>query len=125
MKNSKNLALMFLLGTFLTGGVLGFTANRFMNRDQVCYSGSTGGSLLAIMSQRLGLTAEQQHAVDSILDERSRQYKVVLDPIRPRTDSIKLNAREQMRKVLNEDQKREFEMLIEEMNDSTRNNRRE
>ncbi|MBK6486650.1 MAG: hypothetical protein IPF98_07245 [Gemmatimonadetes bacterium] len=125
MKNSKNLALMFLLGTFLTGGVLGFTANRFMHRDQVCFTESTGGSLLAIMSQRLGLSAEQQHAVDAILDDRSRQYKLVLDPIRPRTDSIKLYAREQMRQVLNDDQKREFEELIREMNDSTRKNGRE
>jgi hypothetical protein len=125
MKNSKNLALMFLLGTFLTGGVLGFTANRFMNRDQVCYAGSGSGSLLSIMSARLKLSAEQQHSVDVILDERSRQYKLVMDPIRPRMDSIKLNARDQIRQVLSEEQNSEFTALINEWSDSTRQTRNE
>lgn len=123
MKNSKNLALMFLLGTFLTGGVLGFTANRFMNRDQVCYTGSQ--SLLSIMSARLKLSADQQHRVDAILDERSRQYKLTMDPIRPRMDSIKLNAREQIRGVLSEEQNSAFTALINEWSDSTRQTRNE
>jgi hypothetical protein len=125
MKDSKNLALMFLLGAFLTGGVLGFTANRFMNRDQVCMTGNGDTSLLAILSQRLQLTTVQQHTVDSILDDRSRQYRSVTEPIRPRMDSIKLNAREQIRRVLNEEQRREFQALLEEMNDTTRHNREE
>lgn len=125
MKNSKNLALMFLLGTFLTGGVLGFTANRFMNRDQVCYTGNQNSSLLALLSQRLKLTADQQHRVDAILDERTRQYRRVMDPIRPRTDSIKEFARDQIRALLNDDQKREFEALIVETSDTTRQNRKD
>lgn len=125
MKNSKNLALMFLLGTFLTGGVLGFTANRFMHRDQVCYTGNQNSSLLALLSQRLKLSADQQHRVDAILDERTRQYRRVMDPIRPRTDSIKEFARDQIRALLNDDQKREFEALIVETSDTTRQNRKD
>ncbi len=126
MKNSKNLALMFLLGTFLTGGVLGFTANRFMHRDQVCYTANNGNSsLLALLSQRLNLTADQQHRVDAILDERLRQYRRVMDPIRPRTDSIKEFARDQIRALLNDEQKREFEALIVETSDTTRQTRKD
>lgn len=121
MRDSKNVALMFLLGAFLTGGVLGFTANRYINRDQDCASGAGSASLLGILSERLRLTTDQQHAVDSILDERSRQYRVELEPIRPRMEAIKLNAREQIRRVLNEEQRRRFEALLTEMNDSTRN----
>lgn len=121
MRDSKNLALMFLLGAFLTGGVLGFTANRYINRDQVCTTGTTSASLRSILSERLRLSAAQQHAVDSILDERSRQYKIEIEPIRPRMDAIKLNAREQIRRVLNEEQRKDFESLLTEMSDSTRN----
>ncbi len=123
MRDSKNLALMFLLGAFLTGGVLGFTANRYMHRDQVCTTGATTSGLLNILSERLRLSADQQHTVDSILDERSRQYKKEIEPIRPQMEAIKLNAREQIRRVLNEEQKREFQALIEEMSDTTRNDR--
>ncbi|MBK6843333.1 MAG: hypothetical protein IPK33_24400 [Gemmatimonadetes bacterium] len=125
MKDSKNLALMFLLGAFLTGGVLGFTANGYMKRDQVCTSGNGSTNLLATLSQRLRLSSDQQHTVDSILDDRSRQYRALTEPIRPQVDAIKENAREQIRRVLTEEQKREFQALIEELNDSTRTNRDE
>lgn len=125
MRDSKNLALMFLLGAFLTGGVLGFTANRYINRDQVCTTGTTSASLRSILSERLRLSADQQHAVDSILDERSRQYRIEIEPIRPRMDAIKLNAREQIRRVLNEEQRKNFEALLTEMSDSTRNDGRD
>ena len=121
MRDSKNLALMLLLGAFLTGGVLGFTANRYINRDQVCTTGTTSAGLRSILSERLRLSAAQQHAVDSILDERSRQYKIEIEPIRPRMDAIKFNAREQIRRVLNEQQRKDFEALLTEMSDSTRN----
>lgn len=121
MNDSKNLAMMFLLGAFLTGGVLGFTADRYMNRDRVCTTGrGTGNTLTAIMSQRLQLSDEQQVKIDSILDDRSRQYRVVMEPLRPKLDSIKLTAREQMRQALSEEQKAEFEALIQEMSDSTK-----
>ena len=125
MKDSKNLALMFLLGAFLTGGVLGFTATGYMKRDQVCTSGNGSTNLLATLSERLRLSSDQQHTVDSILDDRSRQYRALTEPIRPQVDAIKENAREQIRRVLTEEQKREFQALIEELNDSTRTNRDE
>ena len=125
MKDSKNLALMFLLCAFLTGGVLGFTANGYMKRDQVCTSGNGSTNLLATLSERLRLSSDQQHTVDSILDDRSRQYRALTEPIRPQVDAIKENAREQIRRVLTEEQKREFQALIEELNDSTRTNRDE
>jgi len=123
MKDSRNLALMFLLGTFLTGGVLGFTANRYINREQVCTDGKSSNSLMATLSDRLRLTADQQHAVDGILDERARQYKVEMEPLRPRMEAIKLNARDQIRRVLSAEQKTEFEALIQEWSDSTRSNK--
>jgi hypothetical protein len=123
MKDTKNLALMFLLGAFLTGGVLGFTANRYMNRDQAYAAGAPSGSLLATLSQRLRLSAEQQRTVDSLLDERSRQYRELTEPLRPQFEAIKLNSREQIRRILTEEQKREFQALIEELSDSTRNKR--
>jgi len=122
MKDSKKLALMFLLGAFLTGGVLGFTANRYMQRDQ-CASDSGTNSVLATLSQRLKLSAEQQHKVDSILDDRARQYREVTEPLRPQVEAIKLNAREQIRRILSEEQKQEFQALIDELSDTTRKNR--
>jgi hypothetical protein len=120
MNDSKNLAMMFLLGAFLTGGVLGFTADRYMSHERADRNGRSNAALMRIMSERLRLSDQQQKSIDSILDQRSRQYRAVMEPVRPRLDSIKLNAREQMRRVLSQEQKEQFEALIEEMNDSTR-----
>ncbi|MBC7897564.1 MAG: hypothetical protein H7066_19245 [Cytophagaceae bacterium] len=119
MRESKNVAMAFLLGTFLTGGVLGFSANRIMKRDQVC---TTRGAnpVVEMMAQRLGLDPSQSASIDSILDNRSAQYKKAMAPIRPQMDSIKQDAREQMRRVLTQEQKQEFEAMLRELSDSTR-----
>jgi Spy/CpxP family protein refolding chaperone len=119
VQQSKNVAMAFLLGTFLTGGVLGFSANRFMHRDEVCTTKGVD-PVLERMTRRLDLTAEQSARIEAILDNRSTQFRRVMAPLRPQFDSIKANAREQMRQVLDQEQKLEFEALIREMNDSTR-----
>jgi hypothetical protein len=117
MQQSKNVALAFLLGTFLTGGALGFTANRYMTRDKVCTTGRTP------LAERLSLSPDQSLAVDSILDERGRQYSLVMAPVKPAIDSIKLNARQQIKRLLTQKQALEFEALIRELSDSTRNDK--
>jgi hypothetical protein len=119
MQQSKNVALAFLLGTFLTGGALGFTANRYMTRDKVCTTGRTP------LAERLSLSPEQSRAVDSILDERGRQYGVIMAPVKPAIDSVKLNARQQIKRLLSQQQAMEFDALIREMNDSTRKDKEE
>jgi hypothetical protein len=120
MNDSKNLAMMFLLGAFLTGGVLGFTADRFMNRGRVCTSSNSSVAVMDMMTERLHLSGEQRRTIDSILDHRGKQYRVVMEPIRPRLDSIKEDARDQMRRILSQEQKGEFEALIMELSDTTR-----
>ncbi|MGQ0649978.1 MAG: hypothetical protein ACT4P7_20705 [Gemmatimonadaceae bacterium] len=121
MSQSKNLAMAFLLGAFLTGGVLGFSANRFMHRDEVCTTKGVNPTV-DLMARRLGLTPEQSARIDSILDNRSTQWKRVMAPVRPQWESIKANSREQMRQVMTQEQKQEFEAMLREMNDSTRKN---
>lgn len=119
MQQSKNVAMAFLLGAFLTGGVLGFSANRYMGRDLVC-TPKGANPLVEMLGRKLGLDASQKARIDSILDRRSAQYKVAMTPIRPQLDSIKLESREQMRRVLTQEQKLEFEALLRQMNDSSR-----
>ena len=119
MQQSKNVAMAFLLGAFLTGGVLGFSANRYMHRDDICTRKGVN-PLTETLTGRLKLTAEQRTRIDAILDNRSAQFRRVMVPLRPQFDSIKAAARDQMRQVLTQEQKQEFEALLREMNDSTR-----
>ena len=119
MRESKNVAMAFLLGTFLTGGVLGFSANRIIKRDQVCTTRGVN-PVVEMMAQRLGLDATQSVSINTILDNRSAQYKKAMAPIRPQMDSIKQDAREQMRRVMTQEQKQEFEAMLRELSDSTK-----
>lgn len=119
MRESKNVAMAFLLGTFLTGGVLGFSANKIIKRDQVCTTRGVN-PWVEMMQQRLGLDAAQSASINAILDNRSEQYKKAMAPIRLQMDSIKADAREQMRRVMTQEQKQEFEAMLRELADSTK-----
>ena len=97
MQNSKNLALMFLLGAVLVGGALGFTADRVWLKDPGCNDPKCNRRLLY---DRLELDAPQRAAWDSILDDRHRQFDSLFKPIRPQMDSIRMRSRTQMRALL-------------------------
>lgn len=121
---SRQTATMFLLGALLTGGVLGFSANRVF---------AGGRKPLALpqrqlrdqLSERLQLSPAQRERVDSILDDRHRQMTEVLKPVRPRMDSIRLNARANIRRILTPAQEVEFEAMLKELQaDSGKGDRR-
>ncbi|MGQ0643519.1 MAG: hypothetical protein ACT4P6_22460 [Gemmatimonadaceae bacterium] len=114
MHQSKHLAMAFLFGAVLVGGALGFSADRVFGRDR------RGERTLDMLDRRLGLSDEQRTQIDAILDERHRQSLAVYGTIKPKMDSIRLNAREQMRQVLDAEQRSRYEALLKELSDSTK-----
>lgn len=113
MRRSKALALVFLAGTLVVGGAAGFTVDRVFVRD-ACQKSSDRGSLREELDARLHLTQLQRAQVDSILDKRHRDMSIVLDPVRPRLDSIRVAARGEIFKVLDSRQAPLFQQLIDE-----------
>jgi Spy/CpxP family protein refolding chaperone len=113
MHQSKNIAIAFLFGAVLVGGALGFTADRM-------WGDRRGERTREMLDRRLGLSDEQRAQIDAILDERHRQSLIVFETIRPKMDSIRLHAREQMRQLLTEEQRAKYEALLRELSDSTK-----
>jgi hypothetical protein len=111
MQNSKQLALMFLLGAVLVGGALGFTADRVWGRETACRDPKSSKALLY---DRLELTTAQRLAWDSILDDRHRQFDSLFKPIKPQMDSIRSRGRAQVRALLTPDQRERFEAILRE-----------
>jgi len=112
MQRSKHLAMMFLLGAVLVGGALGFTADRVWMKDASCNDPRASRALL---SDRLDLNTAQRAALDSILDDRHRQFDSLFKPIRPQMDSIRLRSRAQIRALLTTPEQRErFEAILRE-----------
>ena len=120
MQRSKHVALMFLLGTLLVGGVLGFTADRVIGRSKSC----DRVSLRAELASRLRLSEQQRAAVDSILENRHQVMSATMATIRPRMDSIRKNARREIERILDEQQREQFEQMVRE-SEARRQQRRE
>ncbi|HJU90461.1 MAG TPA: hypothetical protein VJ672_13820 [Gemmatimonadaceae bacterium] len=113
MQRSKALALAFLLGTLLVGGVLGFTADRVMSGDRAC-SRMDRATMRELLARELSLSPSQRAAVDSLLDKRHRDMTAVMDPVRPRLDSIRDNTRAEIARLLNDDQRARYDRWIAE-----------
>jgi len=116
MQQSKNLAIAFLLGAVLVGGALGFAADRVMLGDRIAHN-ETGRLKLA---DRLQLDAAQRARLDSIIDDRHRRWQLVMAPVQPALDSIKLRARDEIRLMLTPTQRAEFEKVLAEMSDTNK-----
>ena len=108
MQRSKSFALIFLLGAFIAGGALGFTANSVMKREK---HGRGRGPSIDRMAKELNLTAVQRAQFDSITSRRRAQMHELWQPLRPQMDSIgKLSkelgdsTHEQLKRVLTPEQ---------------------
>src|SRR5437762_5540536 len=117
MERSKGYALMFLLGAFVAGGALGFTADRVMDakrgremRGPRAYRQK--------MADELNLTPRQQASVDSLIEQKHRQIVALYKPVKPQLDSIALLARvvsdsthSQIKRLLNPEQQVKLDQM--------------
>lgn len=125
MERSKGYALMFLLGAFITGGALGFTADRVIGGDRQRerergreMRGTGGGSYRQRMARELDLSPAQQSSVDSLMDQKHRQIVALYRPVKPQLDSLALAARvisdsthAQIRRLLTPEQQAALEKM--------------
>ena len=117
MERSKGYALMFLLGAFVTGGALGFTADRVIgaghNREM-----RGPRAYRQKIAEELKLTREQQVSIDSLMEQKHRQIVALYKPVRPQLDSIAVVARvvsdsthAQIKRLLNPDQQAKLDRM--------------
>lgn len=107
MQRSKSYALMFLLGAFIAGGALGFTADKVVSRDKPNHRGGGGRQSMGRMAKELDLTPAQRVQVDSIMSNRRRQMHEQFKPFQPQMDSMERigkalsdSTHEQMKRIL-------------------------
>lgn len=104
MQRPKQQALAFLLGALLVGGVLGFSADRVLNRED-----SSLAARRKAMYDDLGLQAAQRASLDSLFDARNCHYDAIFRPIQPAVDSLKLATRGHMDRILTPEQRVKLE----------------
>ena len=117
MERSKGYAVMFLLGAFVAGGALGFTADRMIDTKH-------GREMRGAhawrqrMAEELKLTPAQQASVDSLIEQKHRQIVALYKPVKLQLDSIAVQARvvsdsthAQIKRLLNPDQQVKLDRL--------------
>jgi Spy/CpxP family protein refolding chaperone len=109
MDRSKGYALMFLLGAFVAGGALGFTADRVMDAKRDHARGPR--AYRQRMAEELKLTPQQQASIDSLIEQKHRQIVALYKPVQPQLDSLARLARvvsdsthEQIKRLLSPEQ---------------------
>lgn len=124
MTNSKGYALLLLLGAFIAGGALGFTADRLL--DNAGRGGRGWGDYRKRMAEELNLTPAQKAAIDSLMTERHRQIVALYEPLKPQLDSVGAAARsisdsshEQIKRLLDPSQ----QAKLDKMRDAARKDR--
>jgi len=117
MDRTKGYALMFLLGAFIAGGALGFSADRAIRGGR---SHELRGfrAYRQRIAEELKLTPPQQASMDSLMEQRHRQIMALYKPLKPQLDSIAVLARvvsdsthEQIKRLLNPDQQVKFDKM--------------
>jgi Spy/CpxP family protein refolding chaperone len=115
MDKSKGYALMFLLGAFVAGGALGFTAYRVIDTKHG-HEMRGPRAYRQRMAEELKLSPQQQASVDSLIEQKHRQIVTLYKPVRPQLDSLAIQARvvsdsthEQIKRLLNPQQATKFD----------------
>lgn len=108
----KSVALMFLLGAFLTGSAVGYAADRAVTRSEPSRQ-LDEKTMRDKFAQELSLTTDQRRAIDSIFDWRRARSKEIMQQYRPSLDSVRDSARVLMMQALDTAQQTKFKALIE------------
>jgi Spy/CpxP family protein refolding chaperone len=116
MERTKGYALMFLLGAFIAGGALGFSADRVMDARRDHAHGPR--AYRQRMADELKLTSQQAAAIDTLIEEKHRQILALYKPLQPQLDSVAKMARvvsdsthEQIKRLLSPEQAEKFDRL--------------
>lgn len=118
MQKSKGMAILFLLGAFLAGGALGFTAGRMLDKRKAWSPHDGRESMSARIAEELDLTAAQRTLMDSLMTRRREQIREVYRPLRPQLDSLEKVGRvisdsthAQVRRILTPEQQVKWDAM--------------
>lgn len=106
----KSLAVMFLLGAFLTGGALGFAADRAVAKRPYTRQYDQQ-SMRDEFARELQLSEQQRRTIDSIFDWREDRAKEIRKVIKPSMDSLVDSGRVLINAQLDTTQQRLFKAL--------------
>jgi Spy/CpxP family protein refolding chaperone len=111
MTRTKRLALAFYLGAVAAGAAIGISVDRWMLRERLVNQWDDPRAMRRRLADELSLDASQRAALDSILDSRNARFDELMAPMRPRLDSVSVNARQRIRDLLTPEQRARYDQM--------------
>ena len=124
MTRTKGLAVAFYLAAIVAGAAIGVTVDRYVLREGLVRQWDDPRASRTRLADALQLDAAQRAALDSIVDTRNRNYSALMDPMRPRLDSVSSNARDQIRLLLTPEQQAVYDQMQRERDSARRHEKR-
>ncbi len=126
----KAWALALLVGALLLGGVAGAAVDRLLiGEPAVAEEARRAGdrdrrrSELEWLSSELDLSAEQRERMGAIVEGHRAQMSALWRETRPRFEELRSQLRDDIREVLNADQRAAYEALIQKHEERHRRRR--
>ena len=120
MRRTNGLALMFFIALFAAGAAVGVVADRYIQRGQVMRQWGDQRAMRNRLADDLGMSAEQRASMDSLLDDRNRQYETLMAPMRPTLDSLGAATRQRLRQLLTPEQQATYDQIQREREEARR-----
>jgi hypothetical protein len=127
-ERTKTAAVGLVLAVFVLGAALGALGMYWAGRSVMAGPGGRrqgppqtaaqrNGHVVDTYSKDLGLTADQQRQLLSILEQTGAKYKSVHDQMTPQMEAIRKEGRDQIRAILTSDQLPKFEEKLRQMDE--------
>ena len=110
MQRSKQQALMFLLGAVLVGGVLGFSADRFVVSKKPARVPAR-----VQMYDDIGIEADKRAKMDSVLDEMNCKTSDIMKSMRPAMDSVRAEGFKALLEMMTPEQRAAYDLREQRM----------
>lgn len=120
MRRTNGLALAFFIAVFAAGAAVGVVTDRYLQREKLQRQWGDQRAMRTRLADDLGMTAAQRASLDSLLDDRNRQYDSLMAPVRPTLDSLGAVTRQRLRQLLTPEQQATYDQIQREREEARR-----
>lgn len=125
MRRTNGLALAFFIVVFAAGAAAGAVADRYVQRARIQRQWGDQRAMRNRLADDLGMTDAQRASMDSLLDDRNRQYDSLMAPVRPTLDSLGAATRQRLRQLLTPEQQATYDQIQREREEARRRERQQ
>lgn len=125
MRRTNGLALAFFIAVFAAGAAAGVVADRYVQRERLQRQWGDQRAMRNRLADDLGMTDAQRASMDSLLDDRNRQYESLMAPMRPTLDSLGAATRQRLRQLLTPEQQATYDQIQREREEARRRERQQ